>query len=375
VSLGEQPTETLTTGQGSQRLPRLALIVGYALRLARESVPERLSQERLAELLSVSPDAVAGWESGRRPLASIKAGQFVMLKATLVRLGASPHLVRMLDVAMEADQLLDHARTVADRHDRDDFHPLGAYVHRREVIELVAWPLSGRRPAAVPSAVTTRRGPVANGPEISAGEREVVFDHLRRVAEISADGDSLLRRQALYLQSYDRRPDAKAWMTEQYARLPRQRSGWTPHWPAARTLAASLVRYGDPSTLIDFSQYGLADEAGHIANLNYWAYWVNETTIVERDDSFMPVRLGSWRGEKILRHLTDRLDAEEGVADLGIHTLQMLLAARPRLLDAEPALTSTLTASVARLLDAGRMSPTARQALAEVHFALRLHIR
>ncbi|WP_194921592.1 transcriptional regulator [Catenulispora rubra] len=379
--MGERAsTPTLTGGQGSDRLPRQSLISGYVLRLARESVPERCSQERLAQAAGVSPDTEAGWETGRRPLAAIKTAQFVALKATLIRLGAAPELVRLMEVALEADQLLDHARVVADHHEPASFHPLGAYVHRREVVELVAWPLSCRTPtaiAAVSSSSRQRRGPVPTGPELAVPERAQVFDHLRRVAEASRGSDTagLLHRQALYLQSYDRRPDAGAWMAEQYRLLPRQRSGWSPQWPAARTLAASLVRYGNAGTLIDFSHYGLADEAGHIANLNYWAYWVGELSLIERDDSFMPIKLDGWHGERILRHLATRLDAEEGVADLGIHTLRTLLAARPQLLDDDRVLTATLSATAEHLLEAGKMSPNARQALAEVHYALRLHNR
>ncbi|WP_194925799.1 helix-turn-helix transcriptional regulator [Catenulispora pinisilvae] len=374
--MDEQAPTTLTGGRGSGRLPRQALIVGYVLRLARESVPGGCSQERLAELLAVSPDAVAGWETGRRPLSAVKAGQFVTIKAVLIRVGASSQLVRMLDVAIEADQLLDHARTAAAAYEPGDAHPLGAYVHRREVVELVAWPLSGRTPEGLPTLAPARRGPVVGRPELGAVEQDQVFDHLRRIAEANASsGDPLLRRQALYLQSYDRRGDAQGWMTDQFRRLPRTGSGWTPAWPVARTLAASLVRYGDPSTLIDFAQQGLADEPGQVADLNYWAYWVGETGNIERDDDFMPIRLGPWRGDKILRHLVDRLHAEAGVADLGITTLKTLLAARPRLLDEDRTLTGTLAAAVEQLADSGSMSPTTRRALDEIRYALRLHTR
>jgi len=351
------------------------LIVGVVLRLSRESTLAGCSQERLAEALGISVDTVAGWESGRRPLSAVKAGQFVLLKSTLIRLGAAPDLIRLLDVAMEADQILDHTRVVADRHDRGDFHPLGAYVHRREVIELVAWPLSGRMPQAIPAVPERRRGPAPAGPELSNQERSQVYDHLRRVVETSRGADGLLYRQAVYLQSYDRRDDAREWMAEQYRQLPPPCSGWSPQWPAVRTLAASLVRYGEPNQLIDFSQYGLADDAGHTANLNYWAYWVGESVTIEPDDSFMPQLLGPWRGERILRHLASRLDEADGVADLGIHTLRTLLAARPQLLNEDSDLIGALGSTVGRLMDAGRMSPNARQALAEVHFALRLHTR
>jgi hypothetical protein len=133
------PARTPTVRQGSAPPVREALVSGYLLRLARESAPGRCSQELLAEAMAVSSDTVAGWETGRRPLTATRAGLFVMLRSMLTRLGAAPSLVRLLGVAMEADQILDHAIAWTDRHEPEDFHPLGAYVHRREVIELVAW--------------------------------------------------------------------------------------------------------------------------------------------------------------------------------------------------------------------------------------------
>jgi hypothetical protein len=365
---------TLTGSRDREPPAREALVTGYVLRLARESVPGGCSRERLAGAMAVAPDTVAGWETGRRPVTAVRAGQFTRLRSVLARARAQPGLVRMLGVALEADHVLDHARTAAGCFEAADFHPLGAHVHRREVIELVAWPLSSRMPAGVPATVG-RRGPVAPGPDISPAERDVVFDHLRRVAEASAAEDGLLRRQALYLQSYDRRPDAAAWMADQHARQRQHRIGWTAEWPVTRTLAAALVRYGSPAALIDFAEYGLADEPGKAANLNYWAYWLGEMTVIERDDSFMPGRPGPWRGDRVMRHLASRLDAEDGVADLGILTLSVLLAARPRLLGEDPELTTGLAETAGRVLDGGRMSSTARQALAQVCYALRLHTR
>jgi hypothetical protein len=323
--------------------------------------------------MAVSPDTVAGWETGRRPLAAVRAGQFVRLRSELAHLGADPRIVRMLGISLDADQILDHAMEAAGRHEPDDYHPLGAHVHRRAVIELVAWPLSGRTPAglAVPAA---RRGPAAPRPELTPAVRDAVFDHLRRVSETSRSRQ-LLRRQALYLQSFDRRPDAAPWMADQFHRTPRRHLGWSPTWPTARTLAVSLVRYGDRATLIDFSHYGLADEPGQVANLNYWAYWVGEMPLVEPDDSFMPGRLGPWRGDQMLRHLASRLDAPDGVADLGVHTLSTLLAARPHLLGEDPGFTARLATTAGQLVDSGRMTSPARQALAEVCYALRLRTR
>jgi hypothetical protein len=371
--LSRIPARTLTTGQGWQQPLRKTLITGYVLRLGRESVPGRCSQDALAQAMAVSPDTVAGWETGRRPLAAVRVAQFMRLRAQIAHLGADPLLVRLLGTALEADQVLDHARMVAGRYERGDFHPLGTHVHRREVIELVAWPLSGRTPMGLP-APAARRGPAALMPEVSPASQAIVFDHLRRTAETSADG-SLLRRQALYLQSYDRRADAAPWMADQYHKTPRRRSGWTPNWPTTRTLAAAMVRYGNPTAMIDFTGYGLADEPGHVANLNYWAYWVGETPAMERDDSFMPARLGPWRGDGVMRHLAARLKTPTGVADLAIRTLSALLAARPRLLEEDPALTTNLALTTGQLIDTGRMSTSARQALVQVWYALRLHTR
>ena len=89
----------------------------------------------------------------------------------------------------------------------------------------------------------------------------------------------------------------------------------------------------------------------------------------------MPGRLGPWRGDQVLRHLASRLDAPDGVADLGIHTLSTLLAARPHLLGEDPGFTERLAASAGQLMDSGRMTSPARQALAQVCYALRLHTR
>jgi transcriptional regulator with XRE-family HTH domain len=169
---------------------RETLITGYLAKLARESVRGGCSQERLARVMGVSPDTVAGWETGRRPLAAMRAGQFVRLKSQLARLDAEPLVVQLLGIALDADQILDHAMRKAGRHEPGDFHPLGARVHRREVIELAAWPLSGRTPAGL-AAPPVRRGPVATMPELGPAARDAVFDHLRRVSEASGT-DGLL---------------------------------------------------------------------------------------------------------------------------------------------------------------------------------------
>ncbi|MGI5450590.1 hypothetical protein ACQEVM_33430 [Streptomyces sp. CA-243310] len=51
---------------------RAGLISGFVLRAARTSIPA--TQQGLAELLAVDLTTVQGWESGRRPLAHMRAG-------------------------------------------------------------------------------------------------------------------------------------------------------------------------------------------------------------------------------------------------------------------------------------------------------------
>jgi hypothetical protein len=89
----------------------------------------------------------------------------------------------------------------------------------------------------------------------------------------------------------------------------------------------------------------------------------------------MPTRLGPWRGDGLIRHLAARLDSPAGVADLGTRTFSALLAARPHLLQESPARTASLAVTTGQLLDSGRMSPSARQALGQVWYALQLHTR
>jgi len=63
---------TLTGGQGSRAI---GVVSGFVLKLARQSAA--LTQEKLAEVLTVDVTTVQGWESGRRPLAAMNAGHFL----------------------------------------------------------------------------------------------------------------------------------------------------------------------------------------------------------------------------------------------------------------------------------------------------------
>src|SRR4051812_35654148 len=92
---------TLTGSQGSRSI---GLVSGFVLKLARESTG--LTQDKFAQELAVGVHTVQGWESGRRPLSAINAGELLSLCARLTRLGAPTTTGRHLLEAIEADQVL-----------------------------------------------------------------------------------------------------------------------------------------------------------------------------------------------------------------------------------------------------------------------------
>jgi hypothetical protein len=361
---------------GSRNEPvteRESVVSGFVLRLARESAAPPCTREALAQLLDVSVDTVAGWETGRRALSAIRVSQAAALRHTLMRVGAAPSLVQLLATATEADLVIDHAMKTGETYRRGDSHPLGAWVLTRDVVELIAWPMTTRTPTNVPPVQTVRRGPSTDRPSISTDAKQRFFNHLRRlVSTAHIDQDALLRRQALYLLSFDHQTDAPSWLAHHRGRLPHGFDGWSSAWPTARSLAASMTRHGDRTLLLDFIDRGLNDERSQTANLNYWAYWVGEQHTTERDDSFMPADLGSWRGDRLLHHLVDRLDGELGYVDLNVHTTWALLAARPRLLDGDPRTTADLRRRVDVLLDTKPVAGPALGKLEAIRYALRL---
>nr|AAZ77670.1 unknown [Streptomyces antibioticus] len=109
-----------------------------------------------------------------------------------------------------------------------------------------------------------RRGPVAVAPQLAAADRGVFFDRLRDTTEAAArqGEDGVLHRQALYLASYDRGPDAAAWTAHTLHRrrdVPARR-GWSPRWAEARSTATALALLGGPQPLLDFIDRALADD-------------------------------------------------------------------------------------------------------------------
>lgn len=178
---------------------------------------------------------------------------------------------------MDADRVI--AATVYTENDAR--HPLADWVHTRDTADMIAWALNGTVPPALAHRATPgRRGPVAKAPLLSAAERNVFFSRLRDTAESAlraGDDGLLLHRQALYLCSYDRAPEATSW-TGRALRTRRDLTaarGWSPHWATARSTSVALARLGDCQPLLDFIDRGVVDDdVAEAANLNYWAYWL-----------------------------------------------------------------------------------------------------
>ncbi|MEU2021815.1 XRE family transcriptional regulator [Streptomyces sp. NPDC016469] len=343
------------------------------LRLARESIPR--TQTTMAEALDVDLGTLQGWESGRRPLANMKAGALLSLRRRLGLLGADPRVVGLLDPAMDADQIIGAA---LDAPEELDLHPLASWVHTRDTAHMLAWALTGLAPPALASRVPApRRGPSALAPQLGIGERAQFFENLRDTAEAarSPAGGALLHRQALYLASYDRGPAAASW-TAQALHARRgvlARRGWSEHWAEARSTATALARLGDPQPLRDFIERSLADDdTAEAANLNYWAYWLGGVRLPQSDDRFMRDReLTAWDPVTLLRGLVRGFHYAPGYVDLYAHTLWALLIAHPWLPAAAKGLAGELEARTERVLDGNGISERSRRELNVVHYVLR----
>ncbi|MFK0297117.1 helix-turn-helix domain-containing protein [Streptomyces sp. NPDC090442] len=348
-------------------------VAGFVLRLTRESIP--LTQTAMAEALGVDLGTVQGRESGRRPLANMKAGAFLDLKRRLLTLGADHAALGLLDAAMDADRIVDAALAPPEQ---PDLHPLAGWVHTRDTAHMIAWAVNGTAPPALRDRSPSRRGPVAEAPLMGAQDRTAFFTNLRDAVEAAAqagDGQALLRRQALYLTSYDRSPEADSWAAHAlHARrgITTARGG-SPRWAEARSTATALSRRGDPVPLLDFIDRAMADDdAAEAANLNYWAYWMGALREPQANDHFMADRaLTGWDPVTLLRDLARGFVESPGYVDLYAHSLWALLTAHPWLPRASPTLAHSLADRVARILDAGVISPRSRRELGAVHYVLR----
>ncbi|MEV4642241.1 helix-turn-helix transcriptional regulator [Actinoplanes sp. NPDC049548] len=362
---------TLTRGQGSRHY---GLISGFVLRLARQSAA--MTQETFAELLSVDVTTIQGWESGRRPLSAVAAGDFLQLCGQLARIGAPASTGRHLREAIEADQVLATGITAGAAWVNPTRHPLAASVHRWTITNLILWPIIEKTPVHLHVFVprTARRGPMSAHPTLSAEERTRFLDHLSTVAERADHAtDALLRRQAVYLLGFDGRPDAIRWLRTEWNRAGsrRPRDGNITELLEARSASVALAVAGDSSYLHDFVDR-MRGQTGDVANLNYWAYWIGELGDEQANDNFMAnADTRSWAGVRLLQHLMQRIDPASPQLPLNLATLHALVASRPSLLSSHPAARRSLAGALDKLASCSDLARSERDQLAGLQYAVR----
>lgn len=151
-----------------------------------------------------------GWESGRWPLAALRAMDLIRLRFWLLRGGAQPTLLDTLQDAIQADLVIAEVVEAGDQLVKAGWHPLGVAVHQRNLSDLITWPLTGTVPTPLRNLATVqvrRRGPVRTQPTLTEEEQRRFFDHLLVIADTYRHKIApLAHRQAIYLLGFDTRP-------------------------------------------------------------------------------------------------------------------------------------------------------------------------
>jgi DNA-binding transcriptional regulator YiaG len=366
---GLEMTETKTssvpanssTDVVTQRHP--AIIAGYVLKLARESVG--LTQEGLASHLYADPHTVHSWETGRRPLTATHADTFISLQHKLARLGVSSLLLNSLRTALEADYVLGYILTSnLDDTQRIIDHPLGVSLLSSSLSGMLAWPLIGSTPSELRQVGRiSRRGPVSANPTLPATDRQRFFHQLRLDVERSLPlrektaQHAVLVHQACFRAAWDTSPLTGQWLHDMWrselavGRL----DHWSPRWLTVRSLAIARARQGDIESLDQFVSMGHSSELCEVANLNYLAYWVGEISPSQTDNDFMisTCLLQSWTGVKLLGHLLTKMNVDDPDLVLNVHSVHMLLK-KPitaHILEANPDLYISLRQKLHALMD------------------------
>ncbi|WP_051407356.1 helix-turn-helix transcriptional regulator [Nocardia sp. CNY236] len=367
------PRETPTPSQGAAR----GAVSGFLLKLLREAA--HLTQTEFAELAGVDTTTIYGWESGRRPLAGLRAGDLTRVRMLLTRHGAPPHAIALLGDALEADLIIGDTIATDPATAAPNHHPLAISVHQRTLANLITWPVTGRPPAQMADLDTRRgRGPRATHPVVSATDRQQFFDNLLLTADACRwPDDALLRRQATFLLGFDDRTQTSDWLAGELTRATGSPSSTgPPGWLWVRSSAIALAAAGDCGPLRAWLSQLRDDHAQERTNLTYYAYWVGElgTGPVTTDAAMVRADPGTWSGERLLRHLLDRLHPSTRQADLYAHTLADLIASHPHLL-ANPALRAATRTALDRMSGDSELMPQARHDLANVAYAVRMSSR
>lgn len=362
--MGREPA-TSTGGQG--------IVSGFVLKLARQAAG--LTQERLAHTLPVDVTTVQGWESGRRPIAAMNAGDFLRLASRLTWLGAPASTRRHLTEAIEADQVLATGIAAGNVVTGVDQHPLSAGVHRRTITNLITWPVTGALPHQLREfeSKVPRRGPVAAYPSLPVEQRSRFFDHLIAISEQSTrPEEALLRRQAVYLLGFDGRPHVVNWLRDEWRRTGSRTVRDITGLLEARSASVALASAGDPAHLHDFVER-MTEPRAEIANLNYWAYWIGDLSDEQTSDVFMlNADTRSWAGARLLHHLLDRLASNSPHLPLNLRTLHALIASRPALLSDRAAARRRLDDVLDGLASSGSLTRTGRDQVAGLRYASRI---
>jgi hypothetical protein len=106
------------------------------------------------------------------------------------------------------------------------------------------------------------------------------------------------------------------------------------------------------------------------ANLNYWAFWTGDFDEQQTCDAFISsTPLSAWHGDRLMRHLLDRLHGNIGFLELNIHTLWSLIQVRPEMIRDTPA-AGELQVKLERLLDENLVSMAARSELDALRYGI-----
>lgn len=185
----------------------------------------------------------------------------------------------------------------------------------------------------------------------------------------------MLRRQAIYLLGFDERAPTRRWLLDEQRdalRLAGRRAD-VPSWVAVWSSAVALAQDGDGDPLQGFVARGPADIDQEVANLNYWAYWVGETTDTYVDDRFMiDAAAHRWNGARVLEDLSPRVRTGSPYLPLNAHTLWALVLARPRVLEDNSGLRAATNIRVQQLLGSDDLPAATRSELTGVAYAVRL---